>query len=234
MIYLLKTCPLPFYVCQEFVCRGVFNNEHVQSHARYGLLAFAPKKRQMFDHPQRHMHQDSKGHSVAIRIKTLLDKLFCVLGQGVTLATSNPQHHAHKQTKSFSKRTLRRQGQAQVNALACPTRCLTEVGNRILQPYSVSLKPLNRRGETTVFRKMPSCQHRKIDPRSARLNYVPAQIWSCQTPIFHPIKKQKPHMITNTCPKTWEHQKFHQTHTQFPAKTWKLTFQNRRYVIKTP
>ena len=103
------------------------------------------------------------------------------------------------QTNLLSKRTSRRHGQAQVNVLMWPTRCLTEgtAGpHRGRQPYSATVfrRPEalpNCRGEATVFRKTPSFQHRKIDPRSARMNYVPAQTWNRQTPISHPTQKQK-------------------------------------------
>ena len=137
------------------------------------------------------------------------------------------------QTNLFSKRTSRRHGQAQVNVLTWPTRCLTEgrdgaslrsatvFRNRILS----ACNPPKLQGGSNRIPKNTLIPAQKNDPKSARLNYVPAQIWKRQAPTFHPIEKQK--NITNTCPHSMGISNYSiQTHTQLPAKTWKLTFKN--------
>ena len=165
-------------------------------------------------------------------------KLSLRVWQIICFASSTPLNHARKPIcfPSRTKRTSRRHGQAQVNVLMWPTRCLTEGAagpHWGRQPYSITVfrQPEtlpNCKGEATVFRKMPSFQDRKIDPRSARLNKVPAQTWSRQTPISHPIQKQKSAYDDKHMPKQHGNMKYSiQTNTQLPANTWKLTFKNK-------
>ena len=240
MNYLFKTWPLPFYVCPKFnfwrcstmsMHRVLPDMDCLQSHQKYNkLLTIHNDKCSKFQW----------GILWAKPVENWLDKLHLHGGQIIFLASSTPQTHARKPSRFPSARqdVMGRPrstfwcGRSRVvphwGRGGASLRSATVFRNRIPQPYSVSLKHSQTEGGKQPYSE--KCRHsstKKIDPRSARLNYVPTQTWNRQAPISHPIRKQKPYDYKHM-PKQHGNIKYSiQTNTQLPAKTWKLTFKNQ-------
>ena len=79
---------------KKLISGGVFDNEHAQSHARYGIVCNRTKKRQTFDHPQM-IDVPSFIGAFCEPNKLKIDWMncFCVLSNSYLL-----QHQTHKIT----------------------------------------------------------------------------------------------------------------------------------------
>ena len=178
------------------------------------------------------MYQVSLGHSVSQTSWKLIGWTAFSCQAIRIFATPNPQSHEHKpicfpnarQDVMGRPRSTFWRGRPGASLRA--RRGLTEVGNRVPQLYSVNLKPSQTAGGKQPYSKKFPHPCTKKRPGKCPIELRSSTDLEPSSTNF-PIKKQKTHMITNTCPNSMGTSKYSiHTHKQLPAKTWKLTFKN--------
>ena len=222
---------------------NVFYYEHAQSHARYGLIAIAPKKQQTFDHPQ--MTDVPSFIGAFCEPNKLKFIEWTAFGCWTIRISCKMQYQTHKNrhTNQFAFQAhVKTSWAGPGQLLTWPTRCLTEgvAGPHWgRQPYSATVfrQPEtlpNCRGETTVFRKMPSFQRKKMT-RKVPIELRSSTDLELSSTNFPPDRKTKYAYDYKHMPKQHGNIKiFHSNPHATSCENMEVDIQKWRCVIRTP